>query len=157
MDKRLIQDLKNALRNCNSATSGFLQSIPSENLTNKPFDPRFTSFAWEFACLLRTRYCYLEGLKTGDLSFKDGPSVPNKEDLMKDSKSQLLDKFSKTSNELVEQIENLDTSEKVDMVNWLLQHERIHHGKLTLYHSKAGFDLPESFTKTWGESNFSKE
>ncbi len=156
MDKRLIQDLKNGWRNCNSATAGFLQAVPSDKLTDKPFDPRFTTYAWEFACLIRTRYCYLEGLRTGELSFKDRETVPNKDAVAQESKSQILDRLSETSNSILEEIEKIKSAEQVALMSWLLQHERIHHGKLTLYHSKSEYELPDSFTKTWGESNFKK-
>lgn len=152
--KRLIQNLKNNWRNCNNATTEFLQAISNEDLNKKPFDPRFKSFNWEFACLLRTRICYLEGLKTGKLSFADIEGLPDKNKIGEFSKTEMLDKFSELSNALLEEIDKLDTAEKVNMINWLLQHERIHHGKLTLYHSQSGHQLPESFKKTWGESNF---
>lgn len=155
MNKRIIQDLKNSWRNTNSATTGFLQSVPSDKLQEKPFEHRFTSFAWEFACLVRTRYCYLEGLKTGKLAFNDREGVPNKDSLTQESKSELLDRLSNTSNAILKEIEKLD-EEKVGMVSYLLQHERIHHGKLTIYCSAAEYKLPKSFVKSWGESNFKK-
>ncbi len=157
MDKRLIQNLKNAWRNCNSASVGFAQNIPSEKWHEKPFENRFKSFAWEFACLVRTRYCYLEGLRTGELAFNDRHSIPNKKDLEQYSKEQILNELSKKTNEFIKEIEKIDTSEKVAMIIWLLQHERIHHGKLMLYLSNVNLELPNSFVKTWGESNFRKK
>lgn len=154
--KKIIQDLKNSLRNCNSATTGFLASVPSNMLSSRPFEPRFTSFAWEFACLIRTRYCYLDSLKTDQLKFNDREGIPLKNELLNQSKTDLLDKLSQTSNALLTEIAKIDSAKKVATVNWLLQHERTHHGKLTLYHSKAEYKLPDSFVQTWGESNFTK-
>lgn len=155
IDKKTKQDLKNSWRNCNSATTGFLQSIPIEKLGDKPFQPRFTSFAWEFSCLLRTRYCYLEGLNTGKLSLADRQSIPSKDELTSEQKAQLADRLASTSREIIDEINKLDLT-KMNMINWLLQHERIHHGKLILYLAKAGYSLPRLFVKTWGESNFKK-
>ena len=155
MDKRLIQDLKNSWRNVNSASTGFLQAIPSNNVSDKPFEHRFTTFSWEFACLIRSRLCYLDALKTGEFNFTDRDGIPNKEDLMKKSKTEMLDLLSTTSNDLLKEIEQIETQDKVATIIWLLQHERIHHGKLMLYLSKADFELPDSFKKTWGETNFS--
>lgn len=156
MDERIVQDLKNAWRNVNTATIGFSNNVPTDKWNSKPFDPRFKSFAWEFACLTRTRMCYLKGLKTGELKFSPQEDIPNKEILEKASKKEIFDHLSKLSQDILKEIEQL-TEEKMSMVIWLLQHERIHHGKLMLYLSQAGFKLPESFIKTWGESNFPKK
>lgn len=57
MEERLIQNLKNAWRNCNAATTGFAANVPERMWRTKPFEPRFKLFAWEFACLTRTRLC----------------------------------------------------------------------------------------------------
>lgn len=154
MDKKLTQDLKNAWRNTNSATAGFLQSIPTDKLINKPFETRFKNYAWEFACLIRTRLCYLDELKTGVANFEDREGIPNKDDLAKEPKAKMLDLLSETSNKLLNELEKIESAEKVSRIIWLLQHERIHQGKLMLYHAKSGYEIPESFKKTWGESNF---
>lgn len=155
MDKRLIQNLKNSWRNCNSATSDFAQSIPADKWQSKPFDPRFKSFAWEFACLVRTRICYLKAFKTGKIDFSDNQSdVPNKEVIEDYAKKQVQDLISQTTNDFISQIEEIESSEQVNLITWILQHERIHHGKLMLYCSNIALDLPKSFKKTWGESNF---
>lgn len=154
MDPRLIQDLKNGWRNTNNATTGFLQNIPTYKLNDKAFDQRFTTYAWEFACLIRTRLCYLDELKTGVQNFADRDDIPNKEEILNYSKAKMLDKLSETSNHLVDELETLCEYAKVGRIIWLLQHERIHQGKLILYHAKSGYEIPESFKKTWGESNF---
>lgn len=151
---RLIQELKNAWRNSNSATAGFLAGVPAEVLHTKPFNPRFTSFAWEFACLTRTRYCYLDGLRTGKVDFSDREGIPNKDQLAQESNGQFQERLSQTSNDILTEIEKINSSDQVATISWLLQHERVHHGKLMLYLSIAGLPLPESFVKTWGESNF---
>jgi hypothetical protein len=154
MDLNLLQELKNAWRNTNAATSGFLSNIPSEKVGEKPFEKRFKSFSWELACIIRTRLCYLDELKTGVPNFEDREGIPNKDLLMKESKAKMLELLSETSNNLLEKIEKIEDSHKVARIIWLLQHERIHHGKLMLYLSQTDFKLPESFIKTWGESNF---
>lgn len=166
MNSRVIQDLKNAWRNTNSATAGFLQSVPAENIKTKPFENRFTEYTWEFACLIRTRLCYIDELKTGIQNFSSRPEIPEKETLMTLQKSELLDKLSQTSNAIIEQIEKISlalekgegqgegASNKLGRIIWLLQHERLHQGKLLLYHAKSNYKIPASFKKTWGESNF---
>jgi len=58
------------------------------------------------------------------------------------------------SADLLKEVEKADAPEKVDLIVWLLQHERIHHGKLLLYSAQAGLKLPKSFVATWGKSNF---
>ena len=128
----------------------------AENISQKPFDNRFTSFAWEFACLIRSRLCYLDALKTGEFNFTDREGIPNKEELVKNSKSEMLNLLSTTSTALLSEIAQIGTQDKVATIIWLLQHERIHHGKLMLYFSKADLEIPDSFKKTWGETNFKK-
>ena len=154
IDEKLIQDLKNNWRNTNNASASFLQSIPNQSIQVHPFENRFTDFSWEFSCLIRTRLCYLEELKTGIQNFEDREGIPNKDILQQKSKKELADLISETSNALLEEITKIDTYNKVARIIWLLQHERIHQGKLLLYHSKLNLEIPESFKKTWGESNF---
>lgn len=157
MDMKLLQDLKNSWRNCNAATSGFLASVPAELLSSRPFEPRFKSYAWEIACLIRTRLVYLDALIGNPLDFSERPGTPDKALLEREPKGELAERLSRTSNEVLACIEQLKTSAQVSLVVWLLQHERIHHGKLMLYLSQDRLPLPESFVQTWGESNFISE
>lgn len=154
MDKRVAQDLKNSWRNCNTSTVGFITNIPAEKFHEIPFKTRFKSFAWEFADIARTRLCYLKALKTGSLNFSDRSSVPNKDKLSREEKSVLQKLLNETSRNILKEIEKIKSSEKVSLVIWLLQHERIHQGKLLLYCSWLKLELPQSFVKTWGEINF---
>ena len=73
IDKNLIQRLKNQWRNCNASTIGFALAIPQKDWNSRAFDKRFKTFSWEFACLARTRMCYVKGLKT--VCGIDGESV----------------------------------------------------------------------------------
>lgn len=155
MDKRLIQDLKNVWRNCNTASTDFAEIIPTDIWHTKPFETRFKSFAWEFACIVRTRMCYLKGLKTGKLDFSDQEDILGKEIIEAYSKKQILDLLSQQTNDFIAEIEKINSSKEVKLINWILQHERIHQGKLMLYCSQMELELPQSFKKTWGESNFS--
>lgn len=155
MNGKLIQDFKNAWKNANAATIGFAVNIPPSQWEVKPFNPRFKSFAWEFACLSRTRMCYLKGLKTGQLTFSHQGDIPDKEVFERMTKREILDNLRRLSRDILKEIEKVK-SENAGMVVWLLQHERVHQGKLILYLSEANFKLPKSFIMTWGESNFPK-
>jgi hypothetical protein len=158
LDQRLIQDVKNAWRNCNSATIGFCQNVPPNKWFSKPFEPRFRSFAWEFACLTRTRYCYLKSLKANiPPLFSHQEDIPDKEVLTKMDKKEIINHLKQLSGKLLTEIEQLKSPDQINKIIWLLQHERIHHGKLMLYFSNAELKLPESFVKTWGEANFPKK
>ncbi|OGC49627.1 hypothetical protein A2691_02290 [Candidatus Woesebacteria bacterium RIFCSPHIGHO2_01_FULL_39_23] len=156
MVKRIVQDLKNSWRNTNSSTIDFANKIPTKIWDEKPFKLRFRSFAWEFSCLVRTRMCYLKGLRIGKLSFSSQEDIPNKGEIVKYSKKVIFDQLTKLSREILIEIEKVDEN-KVNMVLWLIQHERLHQGKLMLYLSKENLALPTSFVKTWGESNFRKQ
>jgi hypothetical protein len=96
----------------------------------------------------------LKGLETGKLVFSPQEDIPNKEVLEGKSKEEILELLSQTARDLLDKIEHIESVEEVDFIVWLLQHERIHHGKLLIYASKADLNLPESFVKTWGPSNF---
>lgn len=154
MDKRIIQDLKNSWRNCNASTIGFIDSIPSDKFHIIPFETRFKTFAWEFVCIVRTRLCYLEALKSGKLNFSDRSTVPNKNNLSREEKKTLLKLINDTARSILVEIEKVNSAEKISLITWILQHERIHHGKLLLYCSQLKLELPKSFVRTWGESNF---
>jgi len=154
INKNTAQRLKDSWKDCNDATVGFADSVPEEQWHSKAFKPRFRSFSWEFVCLTRARLCYLKGLKTGKLLFSSQPDIPEKKSLEEEPRNEIIAMLKKASVDLLKEIEKVDTPEKVDLIVWLLQHERIHHGKLLLYCVMAGLRLPKSFVETWGESNF---
>jgi len=156
MNDKTIQGLKNSWRNSNSSTIGFAKSVPTNKWKSKALENRFRSFAWEFACLARTRMCYLKALRTGELIFSHQEDIPDKSVLENEGKSEIVNILEKTAREVLKEIECLENEEKMGLIIWLLQHERVHHGKLMLYNSLANFKLPKTFVKTWGESNFSK-
>lgn len=62
--KILIKNVREIWQNCHQATFEFAKNVPERDWFLKPFAPRFKSFSWEFACLTRTRMCYLKALKT---------------------------------------------------------------------------------------------
>ncbi len=150
-----IRNFKYAWRNCNAATLGFANAVPEGNLQTKPFEPRFKSFSWEFACITRTRVAYSLGLQTGKLSFAAEHGLQDKAELAKRSKANILDDVIQSSANILLEIGRIDSPERENMLTWLLQHERIHHGKLLLYCSNMKLKLPGSFVKTWGKENFS--
>jgi hypothetical protein len=146
--------LKNMWRNCNNSSFTFAASIPLDVWTQKPFAPRFSSYSWEVACILRTRLCYLDAFKTGSLYFTSRDNILDKNKYFEMSKTEVLSLLKETAESILDEVSRLETFEKLTYFMQLLQHKRIHHGKLLLYHSKSGLELPKSFKKTWGESNF---
>lgn len=144
-------------RNCNVATIDFAKKVPESEWREKPFEKRFKNFAWEFACLTRTRMCYLNALRTGKINFGKQDGMPEKEILALETKSKTLEELAQLAREILEQIEKSKVENKVELLAWLLQHERIHQGKFILYFAQKGWKMPKSFVKTWGESNFKKK
>lgn len=157
MDTELVQNLKNSWRNTNTATVSFATCVPQSMWQTKPFEKRFTTYSWEFACLARTRLCYLKGLKTGVLEFKPNADIPDKKAIAAWDKSAVLESLANTARDILQEIENVDTPKKAGFIISLLQHERIHHGKLILYFSTSEIEIPLTFKKTWGETNFPKK
>jgi hypothetical protein len=143
MDGSLVQKLKNQWRNCNSSTVSFANSIPTANWQDKPFDPRFKPYSWEFSCITRTRICYLKGIKTGILKFSESSDIPNKVELIGWEKRKVINKLNELSRNILVEVENIDSYENVSYIIWLFQHERIHHGKLILMLSQYGYKISE--------------
>jgi hypothetical protein len=154
MDTRLLQDLKNNWRNINGSTIKFAQNVPVNMWNIKPFEKRFTTFSWEFACILRTRLCYLRAFKTGVLDFAESKEIPSKKEIVQWEKSKIVNELHKLGKEILKEVSVADTLEKVKFANLLFQHERVHQGKFIIYHSQLGLEIPKSFKKTYGESNF---
>jgi len=160
-DMRSSEALKN-WKECNEVTMSFLESVPEKIYPNKPFQPRFRPFSWEFACLLTTRQMYINGIKCGNL---DGNSecVPEKE-AEEYSKEKMKIELARTD-ELIHEI--IKGKEKTitffgkktstpALMSWLMQHEQLHFGKLMIYAAQAGLDQPKELKKMWGEGSFSK-
>ncbi|EKD99440.1 MAG: hypothetical protein ACD_22C00256G0013 [uncultured bacterium] len=154
MDNKIIQSLKNNWRNVNTATISFANTVPTDIWTTRPFEKRFTTYSWEFACLARTRICYLKGLKTGNLIFSPQTDIPNKKDMTGWDKKDIISSLKDSARKILTEIEKIQTTSKVSFVISLLQHERLHQGKLILYYSISKLEIPKSFRKTWGETNF---
>lgn len=162
-EKEVIQNFIDNWKNCNSHTIEFASKVPAGVWNTKPFDPYYKSFAWEFACIARTRACYIKGLKKGVLNFGMQDGVPSKEEFTRIPKKKSIDIMRKQSKEFVSILKDPKINstnvlgkkkDKLEIISMLMQHERLHHGKLILYFSKAGLKYPDSFVKTWGESNF---
>ncbi len=153
MAKNLVEQRKQ-WRNCNVSTIEFAKNIPEHIWSERAFGNRFKSFAWEMACITRTRICYLNALKTGKLAFARQVGIPDKNFLENESKGQSVKRLSSLAREILKEIEVSRVENKVEFLSWLMQHERIHQGKLLLYFSYIKLKLPKSFIKTWGRENF---
>lgn len=147
-------------KECNEVTIAFLSGIPEKIYLNKPFQPRFRSFSWEFACLLTTRQMYIHGIKSGKL---DGNSecTPEKEaeEYSKERMKTELARTDKLIREIIEGKEKKvlffgkETSTPA-LMSWLMQHEQLHFGKLMIYAAQAGITQPKELKKMWGEGSF---
>lgn len=153
------ESLKN-WKECNEVTAAFLSSIPEKIYHNKPFQPRFRSFSWEFACLLTTRQMYINGIKCGKL---DGNSecTPEKE-AEEYSKEKMKTELARTDERIQAIIRGKEKKviffgKKTSipaLMSWLMQHEQLHFGKLILYSAQAGLTIPAQLKKMWGEGSF---
>jgi len=145
---------------CDELTMKFLGLIPVGLYHTKPFEPRFRSFAWEFACLLTTRQMYVNGIGIGKL---DGntPCVPEKE-ATEYSLEKMKMELEKTDKAIMGIIKGKEgqidffgkKTSSTAVISWLMQHEQLHYGKLMLYFSKSGLELPLELKKMWGEGSF---
>lgn len=148
--QQLIDNLKFNWQDCHKTSLECAELVPKELWSTKPFDPRFKSFAWEFACLARTRLCYLKSMDTGRLNFSTQPDIPDRTVFVDSSKEEVIKHLNSAYKQLRSKIEQIEDADQVSFVAWLLQHERIHHGKLVLYLAQADLELPPTFAETWG-------
>ncbi|MBS3094155.1 DinB family protein [Candidatus Pacearchaeota archaeon] len=155
-----MNDFLSNWKQVNELTLDFLKKIPEKEFSKKPFDPRFKSLAWEFACILSTRAGYIKGFALGSL---DGSCFSADTEL---SKKEFLKKLEETSKKILDVLNNQSVDEiiyfgektsKENVISWLMQHEQFHFGKLLLYFSKAEIELPSSLLKMWGENSFRKK
>lgn len=148
------QDVLHAWARCAQTTGEFLEGVPEERLHALPFVPRFETFSWEFACLIRTRLCYLEALRTRRrLSFVDRAGIPPKDRLEKRGKSELSTLLLNTASSI--SIAIVDSkARRLPLFLNLLEHERLHHGKLILYFAQCFMNFPPTLISDWGEDNF---
>jgi len=159
--------LKNFLENwkeVNQTTLNLILAVPEKFYHQKPFAPRFKSFAWEFSCILSTRLGYLRGFNVGQLD--ESCFLETDEELEKLSKEMMITKL-RSTNLKIEQIIKDEKKIKINyfgkevskynVISWLLQHEQLHYGKLILYFSKKKIKIPTSLKKMWGENSFKQD
>ncbi|HOU76328.1 MAG TPA: DinB family protein [Candidatus Dojkabacteria bacterium] len=164
MIERIIKASLNNWKWLDDQTLTFAKNIPSNKWHTKPFEPRFKSFACEFACILNARLAYIEFFKDITRTRIMGYSKGRKEKIEQYSKNEVFNELLKCSEEINKGWNNwaIEERECFEMKNVLgltifdamKQHERIHHGKFILYFAKVKIEIPESFRIGYGESNF---
>ena len=151
--------LKNWLA-CQDITIAFLDSVSESEFEKKPFEPRFTSFIWEFNCILTTRQKYINGFKEGQLDgdTNEGESVPDKREMKRRMKETARDieRLIETSGKNSLLFFGEETARDI-VFSYLMQHEQLHFGKLMLYFAKAGLKQPDSLKEMWGMESFGKK
>lgn len=140
-------------QNCNGSTKAFLESIPVENYDSKPFTGRFKKFSWEFACIVRTRLCYIDAFRTSQLTFENRNEIKDKDFYELLAVEEMQELLHKTGVELTQLLRDEHSEE---LALWLMQHEALHQGKLLLYNAELGIQAPQRFKSTWGEDNFKR-
>lgn len=155
---------KNILENwqqIDAVTVEFFRNIPENTYYQKPFSPRFKSFAWEFACILTTREMYLNGMKYGKLNAQTPSMTQEKAETL--SKKEMVKKLKELESEITKIIKSKEqqkilffgtNTDKQVLLSWLCQHEQLHFGKLMLYCAQAGIAQPKSLLRMWGEGSF---
>jgi len=158
-----MKELSENWQEVNSVTLQFLKNIPSEQYHSKPFVERFTTFSWEFACLLTTREMYINGFKSGKLD--GGTSCSLEKEIEELNKEEMLKKIIVTEKVIEQFISDAKIIEinffgrktrKDVVISWLLQHEQLHFGKLLLYCAKSGIAIPTALQEMWGKESFKK-
>ncbi len=145
----------------NEVTLDILKSIPENQYTARPFNHRFRSFAWEFACLVTTRQMYVNGFTIGKINTDSiSESEESVQGLKKEEVKEKLSESSKAIRAIIrnKRIDTVDffgkKTAKLSVISWLLQHEQLHFGKLVLYLAKAELLIPKSLQAMWGEGSF---
>lgn len=157
-----IDDIIANWNECHKTTLSFLKKIPSRKFHLKPFEPRFKSFAWEFACLITTRQMYINGFKEGKLNGRTfAAPTENVEKINKEQAIKYLFETDKSIKQVMfdKEIDFIiyfgEKTSKFAVISWLMQHEQFHYGKLVLYLAQAEIKQPKSIKDMWGKNSFS--
>ncbi|HIH25965.1 hypothetical protein J4476_00510 [Candidatus Woesearchaeota archaeon] len=155
--KQLEKDFLNNWKQCNKVTVDILKSIPDNFYNKKPFGKRFTTFAWEFSCILTTREMYMKGLNKGELNGETEQQPMSQVEKL--TKNDLIKKLESTNKNILKVINNNEIkgvkffgnkTNKISILSWLMQHEQLHYGKLMIYLAQIGIERPKSFKEMWG-------
>ena len=153
----LIDDFICNWDECNKVTIDILKSISDEIYYSKSFNTRFTSFSWEFACLVTTRQMYINGFLSKQINGNSESELM--EIVEKFSKKQMIKKLNETNKKIKKIIKDKDTNlveffenktSKFSIISWLMQHEQLHYGKLMIYLANLNIKRPKSFKSMWG-------
>ena len=148
-------------KGCNKIALEILKNIPDIAYNKKPFEGRFKTFAWEFACLLTTRGMYIQGYKEGKINEKTKAASDKDAEMV--NKIEMRKRLIKTNKEIIRILEEKkgrtisffgEKRTKEGVFIWLLQHEQVHFGKLMLYCAQAKVQQSNELKQTWGEHTF---
>lgn len=149
---------------CNKVTLDILENIPTKLYFQKPFNDRFTSFSWEYSCILTTREMYINGIEKLVLN---GKTKCLSENLAEKISQQLMKNKLKKLDSKIKNIILHKNNQKINffgaltpipqVISWLLQHEQLHFGKLMLYCAKVNIPQSQFLLKMWGKDSFVKK
>ncbi|MFX1316573.1 MAG: DinB family protein [Promethearchaeota archaeon] len=140
-------------------TYDLLESL-SEKMLSKTVSKNMGSIGKQFRHLGDVQLCYNEAIKNGKIDFskyRRDYSIENSKLKLK----QFLGKMDEEMYLLIEKNKNVEIDwgfAKVSLVehmNFLIQHEILHHGELIVYMRSLELRFPKSWEDIWGPLNLS--
>ncbi len=142
-----------------SHTLDFLEILTEEEIRRKLPRPGLDTFGKHFLEMAEVQKSYVRALETGKIDFSvgnyDQPEIY-------DTKSKLRAHFKKMDDYMVKVLENVeDVDREIDWelgkenpnilehLQFLIQHEILHHGQLIAFAYVCDFPIPKSMVKTW--------
>lgn len=158
MEKNLRRILS-SWRVYRSHTLDFLEILTDEEICYKFPRPGLDTFGKHFLEMAEVQNSYIRALETGKIDFSVGnyeqPEIYKK-------KSNLAAHFEKMDDFMVEVLRSIkDVNRKIDWglekenpnilehLQFLIQHEILHHGQLVAFAYLFNLPIPESMVETW--------
>ena len=154
-----LQRVSSSWRFYRSHTLDFLEMLTEEEICYKLPRPGLDTFGKHFLEMAEVQKSYIKALETGKIDFSVGnyeqPEIYEK-------KSKLRAHFEKMDDYLVRTLERIkDVSREIDWglgkdnpnvlehLQFLIQHEILHHGQLVAFAYLYSLPIPESIVNTW--------
>ena len=140
-------------------TYDLLESLP-EKMLKETVDKNMGSIGKQFRHIGDVQLCYNEAIKTGKINFskyRRDYSIENSKIKLK----QFLEEMDEEMDLLIEKNNNIQIDwgfAKVSLIehlNFLIQHEILHHGELIVYIRSLELRFPKSWEDLWGHLNVS--
>jgi len=152
-----LEDILESWKLHRNLTYDMLEFVPDEML-KETVGKNMGSIGKQFRHIGDVQLCYIEAIRTGKIDFskyRRDYSIESSKEKLKQSLKELDNEMSrllKTKKELQVDWGFMRVS-LARHLNFLIQHEILHHGELIVYIRSLGLKFPKSWEDVWGPLN----